>query len=588
MTIDIALLWLPSLLISIISLSIFIYLSYRNRQKIDALTQQSHDYSLQQVEHFLQREAQATRQRIKLAIPTPDTPTQSIDKLRLIWLEAELTALVDQGKRRSNHQLLLHAVQPIVRLISRPAAPATNNNAIKQAAVVQLEKARRVLASQNETIVQYRQNITTMKRDEKPIQKTIGFDTALGTVEQNGADLASTITRLESELAALQQKLNAAEQYTQPVLTSAAAVAPSADILVVSTPTPQGDKLSVARALLNATDQAYRQSVTEIGRMREINSQQRELILQLEKELMLVRKDTEQYDASLQMLDKLKLQLRDYETCTVILEEEADSLRGKIDELHKAIAHDQETHTESAREIPAQAIAAPPVVPIKSRFESLSLLAEIMALETAQAIAAKLTEWLQQQKQSAVVFIREESEQIWASSEGGVDTHSKQLLQSIVAVPDQPRFDVGEGLLFAYPVCRVLIYQNSALNDNDGGLAQHLQLIIKIVDRWLALLQTKQLANNDSRNDDLYNQLNGLLAQYKYISTEHGRLGEKFHAELNHFFSSTEITLIQQRVVTTMLEDHAAQLDIIGKASKLIYTRLKTIAEDMESSNTFH
>jgi hypothetical protein len=582
---EIILVWLPSLLISIISLLIFIYLSFRNRQKIDDLKQQAHDLAQQRIEHFLQRETQATRQRIKLAGTSADTQSHAIDKLRLIWLEGELTALTDQGKRRSNYDLLLHAVQPIARQLNRPAP--TSNTPLKQAAVAQLQKVRGALSSQTDSIAQYRQNIAATNRDSAQAQTAAGFDSALDNVEQNSADLLGTIARLERELAALQQKLSATEQQAQTALTRKAESS-SSDILVISTPTQQGDKLGATRELLVATDQAYKQSVVEIGRMREINSQQRQLILQLEKELQLMRKDSAQYDLSSKMLDKLKLQLRDYETCTVILEDEADSLRDKLETLNKAITHDQENQAGATQEFTAPMLAAPTAMPPKNRSDILPLIAEIIGLQAPQQIAAKLTEWLRDKKLSAVVFMRGEAEQIWASSEGGVDTHSKQLLQSLVPVPEQPRFDVDEGILFAYPICSALIYQSSALHDDESQLILHLQLLLQIVDRWLAALQAKQIESTAIGTEDLHGQLNGLLAQYKYISTEHGRVGEKFQMELSHFFTSAELSDIQQRVVTTMMEDYSSQLDIIGKASKLIYTRLKSITQDLAWPDTLH
>lgn len=576
MTLEIVMLWLPSLLISLVSLGTFIFLSFRNRRQIDQLNELARDYAQQRVGPFLEREAQVTRQRMKLG--GADHPTAAIDKLRVTWLEAELTALVELGKRKSNYDLLLHGVQPIVLMLNRaekadadananankePAAHATAGATDRAAA--QLHKTRDAISAQNETIAIYRQKIADLDAQGEAAPQ---FGVALDDVEHNSAELLATIARLEGELAMLQQKLDAAERQSG-----------GAEFLVVSAPTGAGAsgvrQAGAAQALLSETEEAYRQSVDEMNRMRDINSRQRHLILQLEKELSLLRTDSTQHDISSEVLNKLRLQLRDYENCTVILEKEADTLRDKIDRLKKIIAHENQRPAAA----PASAPPAPSRPQAVAEQDDLAMAEHLTGIADPHTLVAAIVEWLHGNQLPAAVYAKLAGEQIWSSSEGGVDQHSKQILQSIVPDARNPRLDVDEGLLFAFPVLRVLINRNAGVAADPAAL-QRLERLARIADRWLAQQETLKKGVEVERNG-IRDQLAGLLAQYNYVAKENYRVGDKFRSELNDFFDATGFSKIQREVIETMLADFDAQQEIIGKASKLIYTRLKTLVDDL-------
>lgn len=578
---SVTLLWLPSLLISIVSLLVFLYLSFRSRRRIDRLEQRVRDDLPLLVEGFLQREVQTTRQRLRALQGPRGEQARSLEQLRLHWLEAELVALVEHGRRRSDFTELQKTVQPLLRLINRPAqkdaaapaaAPAQWDN---QSALGQLQKARDAIASQRQVIGQYQQTATASP----------GFTSSLHNVEQNNAELLATIERLECELQALQarfeetsSRLRTAENHS----TAARPRLPAADgtgVLVVAAAKPAASDAS--RELLAEIEQAYQQSVVEMGRMRDINREQRALILQLETELTTLHKDSGEHHAASELLEKMKLQLRDYENCTVILEMESDSLRERINALNHLIEDNGSTGG------PATPMAMAPALPMERSAEQNSvvpLLVELIGLKTGETIAAQLMEWLRQQKLSAVLFIKGAQEQLWSSSEGPVDNHSRQLLQSIVPLEGQPLVEVDEGLLLIYPICRLLIYANPDLGRN-GELSKRLQLVAQTADRCLQQLQTEQTLSQLSRvREDAHQRLASLLIQYDYISAEHERVRDKLGQDLEQFLNAAQVSAVQRQVANGMLEDFDAQIELIAKAGKLIHTGLNVTVHNLDKN----
>ncbi|MDB6062356.1 MAG: hypothetical protein JWM78_2459 [Verrucomicrobiaceae bacterium] len=569
------LLSIPSTLVPLL---IFLYLSYRNRQRIDQLKQRGDEYESQRAELYLQREAQITRQRVTIAEKNADTLPDSLDHLRLIWLEAELIGLVDQGRHRSNLDALKRGALPLLQLLKRPVKTADTTTS--DSAAAQLRKARNALALQMDSIAQIRQAVSSSSHNESaehsPAQKKV--TSTLGDVEQNTQTLMTTIARLETELHSLQHKFDSTEAKLREACRTDQQHAPH-DLLIISTPNKNESKLDATRELLQETTQAYQQSVAEINRMREINRKQRGLIMQLETEISLLRQDSTQYETSFAILGQLKLQLRDYETCTVILETEGDTLRDKITQLTKLIEHEEPEDS-----------ANPAPTPVTTRHlatdtatDLATLVLAILKMNTAENVIGCVIEWLAQKKLSAVILVRGRREQLWLSSEGSIDSHSKQLLQSISAKPDSPVVELSEGLLFAYPLCHVLIYQSANLTT----YTEELLHVFPAIDRWLAMIEAEKFTQQENMSHaDIHSELNKLLGQYNYVITEHHRATQKFHGELQEFLTGPGLSDSQREYAAGMLEDFQSQQDIIGKASKLVYSGLKTVIQNIDADES--
>lgn len=560
--------WIASLLILVLALGVFLTLSYRHRQQLDALEQKVQDYSHRLIENFLQREIQLTQQRQSALASEANTNPASLERLRLFWLEAEFAALAEQGKRRSNYDTLQKKAQPLLRLVQHPSEkPEKPTVAAAKwssgTALSQLQKARNAINAQSESVALHRKR----SAPEKP-----EITQALNDVNANNAELIATISRLEKELSAMQGKFNAANtqltQLQQNVGNSVAAA--------------ENKNAPVARELIAEIEQSYQQTVTEMNRMREINRGQRQLILELEQQLSKLRTDSVQYGASVELVDKLKLQLRDYETCTAILEMEADSLRERLQVLSEVERQSEASGAEPQG--PLLAHLAPAKVQ-SSQHDALQLLEQVVANTNAEIVGKLLIDWLHSRGVSSVLSIKSAPEPIWISSEIAVDSHSKQLLQSIVPVPAQPLVEVDEGFVLAYPICRLLLYTTSELNEKNSELAQRAQIVTQVIERWLGLLTAQQSNQANTQLDSAMRQrLRNLLTQYDYIGEEHSRAREKLGQELETFFNTSNISDVQRQVAHSMLEDFDAQIDILRKAGFLIRTSIATIASEPENT----
>jgi hypothetical protein len=318
-------------------------------------------------------------------------------------------------------------------------------------------------------------------------------------------------------------------------------------------------------------------------KMSDINRQQRQLIFQMEKELSLLRKDTSEYQVSSEMLEKLKLQLRDYENCTTILEMESETLREQIQTLRKTIAKsdpsEQLTAEIAAHELP------PPVEEEKSALAEtgiIELIENISTAENLERAGAQLIAWLGNQTISAVVYIKGKTEQVWASSEGRVDDHSKQLLKSMMPIAGQPISEIREGIMFIYPVCRVMLYGKGDFHEKGSKAQLGLRDVFAATDHLLQLLQDKlELRNFQPLVATLQKKLQSLSVQQNYIDAEHTRTGENFRKELDEYLLTAETTDMQRHCIDTMLKDFDSQLEILSKTGKLIATGLKVAGQDL-------
>jgi hypothetical protein len=596
--------WLPSLIISLIAVSSFLYLAYQSRSQIDALKHTLRQTSEQLVKQFLEREKANTQRRIrgvvdstaKTSRPTEppaddqvDTATRWLPELRRCWLDAELAALVDHGHGNSSYELLQHNAAPLLRLMQRQAKPdskaAWNGDETRQ----YLRKTRDAVASQKQFIAEFRARAAGMGKKPKAehpepqqdgLQEASGFIRSMEHMESSTNDLMQTIERLERELAAAQGKYDiikgrldaletiratrdASVQLAERLSTSAAAPAPRADT-----------------ELLVDMESAYSNSINEMKKMSDINRQQRQLILQMEKELLLLRKDSVEQHAATEVLDKLKLQLRDYENCTTILEMESETLREQISNLRRSI-------DASGAAVDSEPVAVPePPASISQNGKmhgiSLDLLESIAQADSLEDAATRIVGWLQRQGITSVIFLKGSREQAWTASDGRVDDHSRQLLKSIVPVNGKPISEVREGVMFTYSVCRILLYGKGEFHERGSQVQVQLRDNFAAVDPIIQLLQDRiELRQQHRQMEKIQQKIQSLLVQYNYIDGEYTRTEADFRKELKEYLSTSATTEVQRQCIDTMLEDFDSQLEILSRTGKLIGNGLKAAIQEL-------
>lgn len=583
--------WLPSLLVSLVAVGAFLFLAKQSRSQIDQLKHSLRQASEQSTESFLQRESRGTLQRLQSTpADAPADPARLLAQMRHVWLEAELKALVDRGQRDSDHHLLQDAAAPLLRLAQRTgdaaqagAAPWSSKDSQKY-----LKRTRDAVASQKQFIQEFRTRAAKMGNkgappaqgeagaaSEEPKQ-TARFVASMNHMESSTADLLQTIERLERELAAAQTKYDVIRgrlEALEAIRATRGAVAQANARLSTAKETAASN--AEDRELLDDMESAYMNSMTEMKRMGEINRQQRHLILQMEKELSLLRKDTTEHQAASDVLGKLKLQLRDYENCTTILEMESDTLREQIQTLRRAVG--------AAGQAVEEAPPAPTAVatPGDDR-DLLQLMARIAAAENLEKAGGELVAWLRGRDIASVVFLKTPQETIWLSSEGRVDEHSKQLLKSMVPVAGKPISEVREGVMFIFSTCRILLYGKGDFHERGGRTQQLLCDTFAAVDTVLQLFQDRSdLAHHHQQRARLQQKIQSLVVQYNYIDTEFSRALSDFRNELEEYLVTAEISAVQRDCIKAMLLDLDSQLDILTKTGKLVANGLKMSLQDL-------
>jgi uncharacterized protein YccT (UPF0319 family) len=590
--------WLPSLLISLIAVAAFLYLAYQSRAQMDQQRRTLQEHADQLIEQFLQRESRSARRRLQVSSTKTSAeitdPERWLAHLRHCWLDAELAALVERGHHHSDYALLQKAALPLLRLSQRnddktkPAAkPRWNSSESRE----YLKKTRDTVSSQKQTIQEFKARKTSpdpaahiAAQLANDAAKPSNFISSLGSVDNHSTALLEIIEKLERELAAAQSKYDAVSERLSAIETrkSGAAISKTVGHLTISTEV-SNDQHAENSELLSEMESAYSNSISEMKKMSDINRQQRQLIFQMEKELSLLRKDTSEYQVSSEVLEKLKLQLRDYENCTTILEMESETLREQIQNLRKTIAK-----SDPSEQLTAEIAAHEPAAPSLEEKSALAktglveLIESISASESLERAGAQLIAWLGNQTIAAVVYIKGRTEQVWASSEGRVDDHSKQLLKSMLPIAGQPITEVREGIMFIYPVCRVLLYGKGDFHEKGGKSQLALRDTFSTTDQLFQLLQDKlELRHFHPQVAALQKKLHALAVQQNYIDAEHVRTGENFRKELDEYLLSAETTDIQRHCIDTMLKDFDSQLDILSKTGKLIATGLKVAGQDL-------
>ena len=402
--------------------------------------------------------------------------------------------------------------------------------------------------------------------------------------------MLATIEKLEHELAVAQGKYDVVKRKLTAIEADGA--------IEVDTASQAVERLTISKDfnrngkpgseenidLLNEMESAYTNSINEMKKMSDINRQQRQLIFHMEKELSLLRKDTSEYQLSSEVLDKLKLQLRDYENCTTILEMESETLREQIQNLRKTIAGTDRTDQLDA--IDAAQHEPPDVAPNEHNAPTestvLELIENISSSTSLEQAGAKLVAWLSKQDIASVIYIKGRRDQIWVSSEGRVDDHSKQLLKSMMPIAGQPITEVREGIMFIYSACRILLYGKGDFHEKNGRTQLRLRDIFSIADHILQLFQERlELQQQAQHAIGVQKKIQSLLVQHNYIDTEHLRAGVNFRKELDEYLLTADTTEVQRTCVATMLEDFDSQQEILSKTGKLIATGLKVAIQDL-------
>jgi hypothetical protein len=103
---------------------------------------------------------------------------------------------------------------------------------------------------------------------------------------------------------------------------------------------------------------------------------------------------------------------------------ESETLREQIKNILKKSESDNSEQRSTADAAPTEPIVASPMKASTLAETLLELIGSILSSENLEYAGTQLAAWLKSQDIASAIYTKSRQEQIWVSSEGGVDDHS--------------------------------------------------------------------------------------------------------------------------------------------------------------------
>ncbi len=253
----------------------------------------------------------------------------SVRLFRLHWLDAERRALRHQGQRASDREMIVNLMRPIFQL-AQEQLPDAAETSLRGMLTASVDPPLDLAAASPEqrpplqaTMGQLYMRLSQQKQQLAELRQLRGAEASTALL-----DRAEAVAHRQTRQA---RRVEDSLQRAGGAVTAAQARQESAQGLLVIH--REGVSGGAGQAPLSELLQdALETSRQELLTLQDANSEQREIIFELEKQLMKQVREGDEARAA-ETLKQLKVQLRDYQVCTQILEWETDDLRAVIEQL---------------------------------------------------------------------------------------------------------------------------------------------------------------------------------------------------------------------------------------------------------------
>ena len=559
----------------LVAIGLFWLLRRRNRQ-----FQQSERTLAKQsralVETFLARELQTMEVLAKTA--NTDELISTLVRLRSFWLTAEQHALIEHGARGSDYKNIAATLKTSRIYAQLNAQPKPPQKSIAVSSPLPADNTH--LDSVSELTIETEES----KPPSNPSETTRELNE---NAVAPSNELLQTISKLEHELREVNTQYHLVRAELEELSKSES---PSPAPVVIATAAPIPNVISTAQksqALLDEMRATFDHSSGELKRLRETNSRQRDLILEMETRLRTMQPGSTQHQELNQLVEKLQLQLRDYDNCNAILEMEGESLRDRIDTFTQILAGDNKDAAPALRAMSDEEAQ----LLLKKRQgldrNTFQMLLAIGAANDLTQAATSVINFLKTQNLHAVLFINGQQNQLWLSTGGAIDARVKSLLISIEPAAGNPRVEDGDAIMMLLPLCRFHL-ASEAFKGTDGEMLKELMLRgMVLVDLMLTLLD-KRPAHSDliaPQIDQLAHLLADIETQQRHLDSEIQRIIQSHRQELEITLASMATTSSQKMVVQGLLGDFTAELDSVGRAMQILHKSLQLAQHSADEIN---
>lgn len=320
------------------------------------------------------------------------------------------------------------------------------------------------------------------------------------------------------------------------------------------------------RQTLTELKDKYTLAIKEIDKLSSANSAKRRIILDLEKQFMSMSKGINNGDHGdsnefKKLIESLKLQLRDSEMCTAILETQTDELRTQLKESQ------QLTPENNAK-----------ALPIKLQDESSHLIMEgIRQLSTATSmnnlediitssinelkIAGGLLITIYNQEEKALILDKKINQEIVSIIQENFNSNR----DSATAPSNINWQELPQGVLLNLKNCCFFIKDISIHDDLDlVSLAKLFVVTSSTIERITLSEKTeKQAEFLISLTDKTKNSIKALDIKNKKLSGDVNQLIDRFTKDFNDFFSNLSLTKLQTEMLTDLEDEFKDRFELL-------------------------
>lgn len=465
--------------------------------------------------------------------------------------------------------------------ISKPLSKTSSAHTIELVDAGEHQALKDKLQSLQQSLI--KRNKLVIELTEKLDQSQAGCDTA-NKLRSNIEDESSLIANLKGELdnaenmyqqaqTKIQQLENANNQYA--ILARDKNTAPQDHF--------DQNEIARLRDVLEDLMEKYNGAKHQLEELRLSNSEKRSIILRLASEQTKMSVDTSEEIGDI--IDKLKIELRDSEMCTAVLESETESLREKVHELTEEI---NIIHTAGAE-------VETPEVKKDNKLDEfgqmlLDSLTSITGLNESEDIATQLIHLAKGINVEIFFLLRNNLTTYWGGTHEHVEEKIQKLLLGIESSGDERWIETTDGAILSLDYCRVIILGVSIENppvdlqrlakafSTANAATKRIELQVKV---------TQQKNRLNKIINKTKSSVSAMESQHKQIIDQAKEAVKIFNAEFDQFSQSVEFSQLQSECISDIINDLSERMSALFATDFSIdksYLELTTLLEADDAS----
>lgn len=548
--------------VSLVLVGVLLYFLYRKKQQIEQLQQQLHAERTEVHDHvprFLQQEKEQTKRAAKQA----DTAT--LWQLRQQWLDVELQSLVNNGELPSNQQQLLKLIakfwQQHQQVVSEKSSPKSSSSSFNLAEK-RLGELERLLIERNRTIIELNKKLNRPAENNEKTQE-----------QHYNEQYKQDKQQIEQLKKRLQQAKNQNEQLNQQYNDLYEKVPPNT-LLENS-----NDELKALRDNISSMEQTYQSALQEIVRLQQGNSEKRKVIMSLEAEFNKQQPADPDTEA---LINNLKLQLRDSELCTAVLESETDSLREKLKSLSEQSS--ELSNPDSSEINPEDSNLG------EFGRHLLDTIKYISAANNETELLNILVNLAKKIELPLTCRLLINGKEIWKHyPEDKTSKETKNLVRSLKTTDDEQWLDTNFGAVMSLPRCQIIL--PGCKTTNSPVDLQRLAKAFSVTNSAVNRIELQHRIHQQRNNfvilvEKTQRQLQGLESQHANIHQQTSESLDALKAEVREFIQTLDLSETQARFFNEIVDDHETRLRISLQTSDIVDRSLLTVINDLSEKLT--